>query len=107
MTTLARTLQSRKRDVVFIALPNAELFVCAANLAFVPCCEKYFSVSSTNERRHHLSKLQGEEALKFTVQSVATLTEAMVKSLPATLAAANVRIRLPTRVCSVKRESHP
>ena len=90
MTTLARTLQSRKHDVVFISLPIAEPFVRAANLAFVPCCEKEFPASSTNERRKRLSSLQGEEALQFTVQSVAILTETMVNSLPATLAAAGV-----------------
>jgi zeaxanthin glucosyltransferase len=39
MTTLARALQPRNHDVVFMALPDAEPSVRAANLAFVPSCE--------------------------------------------------------------------
>jgi zeaxanthin glucosyltransferase len=44
MIALARKLQSRGHEVVFIALPDIEPVVRAANLEFVPFCE--------NESRH-------------------------------------------------------
>jgi UDP:flavonoid glycosyltransferase YjiC (YdhE family) len=37
MTTLARKLQSRGHDVVFISLPDGEAAARAAGLAFLPC----------------------------------------------------------------------
>jgi UDP:flavonoid glycosyltransferase YjiC (YdhE family) len=40
MTTLARQLQSRGHDVVYIGLTLAGPAVCAAHLPFVPCAEK-------------------------------------------------------------------
>jgi zeaxanthin glucosyltransferase len=40
MTALARKLQSRKHEVVFLGVPDAEPIVRAANLDFVPFGEK-------------------------------------------------------------------
>ncbi len=88
MTALARELQSRGHDVVFISLADAEPFVRAAELTFVPCCEKEFPAGSFNELVRQLSKLQQEEALQFTNQAALAMTEAKLNSLPATLAAA-------------------
>jgi len=90
MTTLARELQSRNHDVVFISLPDGEPSVRAAGLPFLPCGAKEFPAGSLNERLRWLSKLQGEEALRATLQNVATRTEAMLNSLPAMLTAAAV-----------------
>ncbi len=90
MTTLARELQSRNHDVVFISLPDGEPSVRAAGLPFLPCGAKEFPAGSLNERLRWLSKLQGEEALRATLQNVAARTEAMLNSLPTTLTAAAV-----------------
>jgi zeaxanthin glucosyltransferase len=46
MTALARKLQSRGNEVVFIGLPDAEPIVRAANLNFVSFCEKEYPVGS-------------------------------------------------------------
>src|SRR5258708_39183919 len=43
MTTLARELQLRGHDVVYIGLPLASPAVRAAHLPFVPCGEKEFT----------------------------------------------------------------
>jgi zeaxanthin glucosyltransferase len=90
MTTLARKLQSRSHDVVFISLPDGEAAVRAAGLAFLPCGVKQFPLGSLQERLRWLSKLQGEEALQATLQNVAVRTEAMLNSLPAILTRAEV-----------------
>jgi zeaxanthin glucosyltransferase len=90
MTTLARALQSRKHDVVFISLPDGEAVVSAAGLTFLPCAVKEFPAGSLNQRFRQRSKLQGEEALRVILQNAAARTEAMLNSLPATLTAAAV-----------------
>jgi zeaxanthin glucosyltransferase len=90
MTTLARKLQSRGHDVVFISLPDGEAAVRAAGLAFLPCGIKEYPLGSLKERLRWLSKLQGEEALQATLQNVAVRTDAMLNSLPALLTAAEV-----------------
>src|SRR5260370_16482586 len=85
MTTLARALQSRNHDVVFISLPDGESSVRAAGLTFIPCAVKEFPAGSLKERFRQRSKLQGEEALRFILQNAADRTEAILNSLPATL----------------------
>ncbi len=90
MTTLARKLRARNHDVVFLSLPDGEPSVRAAGLPFLPCGAKEFPAGSLNERLRWLSKLQGEEALRATLQNVAVRTEAMLNSLPETLTAAAV-----------------
>ena len=88
MTTLARALQSRNHDVVFMALPDAEPSVRAANLAFVPSCG--FPAGSLNKMICQLSKRQGEDALYFTLLCLAAVADAMFDGLPAMLNAAGV-----------------
>jgi MGT family glycosyltransferase len=90
MTTLARKVQSRGHDVVFISLPDGGAAVRAAGLAFLPCGVKEYPLGSLKERLRWLSKLQGEEALQATLQNVAVRTDAMLNSLPAILTAAEV-----------------
>jgi zeaxanthin glucosyltransferase len=89
MTTLARKLQSRNHDVVFISWPDGEPSVRAADLTFLPCAVKEFAASPLKERPRW-QKLQGEEALRATLQNAAARTEAILNSLPATLTAAGV-----------------
>ena len=90
MTALARKLQSREHDVVFISMPDGEASVRAAGLTFLPCGVKEYPLGSLKERLRWLSKLQGEEALQATLQNVAVRTEAMLNSLPAILTEAGV-----------------
>jgi MGT family glycosyltransferase len=80
MTALARQLQSRNHDVVFLYSSDA------AGLPFVPADEK----DHINENRPAVSKMQGEDALQFSVRMVLAQTEMIVKSLPATVMATGV-----------------
>jgi zeaxanthin glucosyltransferase len=88
MTALARALQSRDHEVVFMALPDAEPSVRAANLAFVPSCE--FPAGSLKKMVYQLSKRQGEDALYFNLLCIAAIADAMFDRLPAMLNAAGV-----------------
>jgi len=88
MTTLARALQARNHDVVFMSLPDCEPVVRAANLAFLPICE--FPAGSLNKLVRQLSKRQGEEAQYFTMLCIAAIADAMFEGLPTTLKAAGV-----------------
>src|SRR5258707_13940076 len=89
MTTLARKLQSRNHDVVFISWPDGEPSVRAADLTFLPCAVKEIAAAPLKERPRWL-ELQGEEALRPALYNAAARTEAMLNSLPATLTAAGV-----------------
>jgi zeaxanthin glucosyltransferase len=89
MTTLARKLQSRNHEVVFISWPDGEPFVRAAGLPFLPCAVKELAAALLKERPRW-QELQGEEALRAALQNAAARTEAMLNSLPATLTAAGV-----------------
>jgi zeaxanthin glucosyltransferase len=80
MTALARELQARNHDVVFLYSSGA------AGLPFVPAAEK----DHINEGRPAVSKMQGEDALQFSLRMVLAQTETVLKSLPATLRATGV-----------------
>jgi len=86
MTTLARKLQSRNHEVVFISWPDGEPFVRAAGLPFLPCAVEELAAAPLKERPRW-QELQGEEALRAALQNAAGRTEAMLHSLPATLTA--------------------
>jgi len=73
MTALARHLQDRNHDVVFLYSSGA------ADLPFVPGPEK----DHLDENRPEQSKMQGEDALKFGVGTVLAQTETILQSLPA------------------------
>ena len=91
MTTLARKLQSRGHDVVFISLADVAPFVEAAGLAFVPCSETAYPAGSLAKLVRRLSELSGEEALHFTVNSMMKgYTASLFESLPDTLSKAGV-----------------
>jgi zeaxanthin glucosyltransferase len=77
MTALARHLQDRNHDVVFLYSSGA------AGLPFVPGPEK----DHLDENRPEQSKMQGEDALKFGVGTVLAQTETILKSLPAVVQA--------------------
>jgi zeaxanthin glucosyltransferase len=74
MTALARHTQMRGHDVVFLYSSGA------AGLPFIPGEEVERLLT---ERRAELSKKQGEDALKSSMRLIMTMSESMIKSLPA------------------------
>src|SRR5260370_7719530 len=80
MTALARQLKARNHDVVFLYLSDA------AGLPFVPGPGK----DDIHESVAEVSKLEGEEALKFGMSWLMTQTETILKSLPAIVQANRV-----------------
>ena len=80
MTALARQLQARGHEVVFLYSSGA------AGLPFVPGPEK----ESFSESRPEISKKQGDDALEFSCHLVLDQTETILESLPAMVQANNV-----------------
>ena len=72
MTALARHLQARNHEVVFLYSSGA------AGLPFIPGPEK----DPLRENLPEVSKLQGDEAVKFSLRVIMTQTETILKSLP-------------------------
>jgi zeaxanthin glucosyltransferase len=77
MTALARRLQDRNHDVVFLYSSGA------AGLPFVPGPEKDQIDGSVPD----LSKMQGEDAVKFAVSLAMAQTQTILESLPAVVQA--------------------
>src|SRR5499433_1783098 len=91
MTTLARNLQSRGHDVIFISLTDVAPFVDAAGLPFIACSEAVYPAGSLGKLVRRLSELSGEEALRFTVNAMMKgYTASLFESLPDTLSKAGV-----------------
>lgn len=91
MTALARKLQSRGHDVVFMSLADVAPFIEAAGLPFVPCSETAYPPGSLGELVRRLSELSGQEALHFTVNTMMKgYTASLFESLPETLSKAGV-----------------
>ena len=91
MTSLARKLQSRGHDVVFLSLVDTAPFVEAAGLPFVPCSETIYPAGSIDQFVRRLSQLSGEDALRFTVNTMMKgYTASLFESLPDTLSKAGV-----------------
>ena len=72
MIALARQLQTRNHDVVFLYSSGD------AGLPFVPSDER----DQINENRPEVSKMQGEDALQLSASAVLARTESILKSLP-------------------------
>ena len=80
MTALARQLQGRNHEVVFLYSSSANGLPC------VPGDDK----DPINENRPEVSKLQGDDAFGFGVGLLMQRTEAMLKSMPEMLEATAV-----------------
>jgi zeaxanthin glucosyltransferase len=90
MTTLARRLQARGHDVVFISVLDTAPYVRAAQLPFIPYCQKEFPLGSVRKRTDQQSKLRGQAALEFVIGEVANVLKAAFRNLPQTLQEARV-----------------
>ncbi|ADV84670.1 glycosyltransferase [Terriglobus saanensis] len=84
-TTLARKLQARGHDVVFLSVPDTEPFVRAAQLPYVPFSEKDFPVGSLAKSLDQLNKLKGQEALEMVMRLVSANMESAFRNLPQAL----------------------
>jgi zeaxanthin glucosyltransferase len=80
MTALARHLQGRGHEVVFLYSSRANGLPCFPGNESDPI----------NENRPEVSRLQGEEALAFAVGLITIRSEAILKSMPAMLEATGV-----------------
>src|SRR6266404_7810269 len=89
-TTLARKLKNRGHDVVFISVLDTEPYVRAAQLPFIPYCEKEIPLESVRQTTDQSSTLQGQAALEFAIRSVARGLESSFRNLPQTLLEARV-----------------
>jgi zeaxanthin glucosyltransferase len=83
MIALARKLQSRGHEIVFIGVPDAGPYVRAAGLPFVPYCEEEFPEGSGAKALAPISKIHGPEVTRLTIQSAGRgLFQAASQHLP-------------------------
>ena len=91
MTALARKLQSRGHEVVFIGVPDAEPIVRAANLNFVPFCEKEYPVGSIAKGYDSIAKLHGLDVVEHSARKMhPARLKATLEHLPEKLAETGV-----------------
>jgi zeaxanthin glucosyltransferase len=91
MTALARKLQSRGNEVVFIGVPDVEPFAHAAGLDFVPFCEKEYPSGSIAKLYGPVSKLHGLETVRWSVREASVdIFRAASEHLPQKLAETGV-----------------
>lgn len=83
MSTLARKLQSRGHDIVFLSIPDTEPFVLAAGLKFVPVGEDAFPTGTLMEVERLFSIQEGSGGLEFTFNLMAQITGALLRPLTA------------------------
>ena len=87
MTALARRLQSRGHDVVLVGVPEVEGIARAANLNFVPFCEKEYPEGAIADVLAPLTKLHGLAPFEHLYEQILPdFTRAALKHLPEKLA---------------------
>jgi zeaxanthin glucosyltransferase len=91
MTALARKLQARGNDVVFISVPDAEPVLRAAGLKFVPFCEEEYPIGSIAGRWSSVAKLHGEEVIRHSSHELLPgVCKAALEHLPEKIAETGV-----------------
>jgi len=91
MTALARKLQSRGHEVVFIGVPDIEPVVRAADLDFVPFCENEYPPGSMAKRWAGVAKLHGLDVIRYTARELTPgLVKAALEHLPGKIAETGV-----------------
>ncbi|HZD50345.1 MAG TPA: glycosyltransferase [Silvibacterium sp.] len=99
MTSLARALQSRGNDVVFLGVPDVEPFARAAGLDFVPFCEQEYPAGSIARIWSQVATLRGLEVVEFTLRELSPgLLKAALEHLPKTLAEAGIEVLVIDKV---------
>lgn len=79
MTALARKLESHGHEILFLGVPDVEPAIRAANLRFVPFCEKHYPIGSTKKIYKTVAKLQGDDVLRHHLGSI---TPSLLKEMP-------------------------
>jgi len=83
MTALARKLQSRGHEPVFIGVPDIEPVVRAADLDFVPFCENEYPPGSIAKSWGPVASLQGLDVVRYTYRELTpSLIKAALEHLP-------------------------
>jgi zeaxanthin glucosyltransferase len=90
MTTLARKMQERGHEVVCIGVLDAAPMIQAADLPFISYGEQEYPVGSYRAQLAELGKLNGQEALAFTLQLLTKSSQVLLTRLPETLQASGV-----------------
>jgi zeaxanthin glucosyltransferase len=91
MTALARKLQSRGHEIVFIGVPDIESAVRAAKLNFSPFCEKEYPPGSIPKSWGAVATLHGLDVVRHTVRELSPgLLEAALEHLPKKIAETGV-----------------
>ena len=88
MTALARQLQSRNHEVIFLYSSEA------AGLPVFPQKQQSAEQDTTKKAIAEVSKMQGEDALQFGVKAIMGFTESILTSLPAVVAETGVEALL-------------
>jgi zeaxanthin glucosyltransferase len=92
MTGLARKLQSRGHEVVFIGVPDTERVIRAADLHFVPFCENEYPPGSIDKSWGAVANLRGLDVVRYTTRVlIPELLRAAVKHLPVKIAETGVK----------------
>jgi zeaxanthin glucosyltransferase len=87
MTTLARKLQSRGHEVVFIGVPDTESVVRAADLEFLPFCENEYPLGTVAKTWSAVANLHGLDVLRYTTGKLTPgLVKAALEHLPGKIA---------------------
>ena len=106
MTALARRLQSRGHEVIFIGLLDTEPFARAAGLTFVPYCEEEFPMGSLAEAYAPVAKMHGLEVVQYTCKMIfAPLTRAALKNLPQKLEEAGGNVTRTAELLGLERSN--
>ena len=91
MTALARKLQSRGHEVVFIGVPDIERVVRAADLDFALFCENEFPPGSVAKNYGGVANLHGLDVLRYTARELTPgLVKAALEHLPGKIAESGV-----------------
>jgi zeaxanthin glucosyltransferase len=91
MATLAKTLQSRGHEVVFIGVPDAQAIVREAGVNFVSYCETEYPLGSIPKAYAPAGKMHGLDVTNYTCQQIVPgFTEAAFRHLPGVLRKLNV-----------------
>ena len=103
MTGLARKLQSRGHEVVFIGVPDTERAIRAADLQFVPFCENEYPPGSIDESWGAVANLRGLDVIRYSARIlVPELLSAAVKHLPGKIAETGVKALVLDALCFVE-----
>jgi MGT family glycosyltransferase len=87
MAALARKLQSRGHEVVFIGVPDIERVVRAADLDFAPFCENEFPPGSVAKNYGGVANLHGLDVARYTARELTPgLVKAALEHLPGKIA---------------------